>query len=90
MQTVGLGQFQKLSFSVYGEAAIITVQNYIIVLMIWIYNSKISIVEKLLIIVFWIAYGIFLFDPFKQGTIKDEHWLIISSASTGMSKWQDY
>lgn len=65
MQTVGLGQHQNLSFSVYGESAIITVQNYIIVLMIWAYNKNVGFLEKLFITAFWIAYSVILFDLTK-------------------------
>ena len=69
MQTAGLGRFNGLSFTVYGESLIIMVQNYIIILLIWSYNKSIGFVEKLFIFVFMIGYSILLFDPMEKNML---------------------
>ena len=69
MQTAGLGRFNGLSFTVYGESLIIMVQNYIIILLIWSYNKSIGFVEKLFIFVFMIGYAILLFDPMEKNIL---------------------
>ena len=69
MQTAGQGKFSGLSFTVYGESLIIMVQNYIIILLIWVYNKDIGIVEKLAIFAFMVGYAFLLFDPMQQGLL---------------------
>lgn len=85
MQTAGQGIFSKLSFTVYGETFIIMVQNYIIILMIWFYNKDIGILEKLFIFAFFVGYAVIIFDPLGAGMLQEEHWKMISSASTFMN-----
>jgi len=60
-------------------------QNYIIILMIWAYNKDIGILEKLVIFAFMTAYAILLFDPMGKGFLTEEHFKLITSASTGMN-----
>ena len=85
MQTAGQGKFSGLSFTVYGESLIITVQNLIIILLIWIYNKNIGILEKLFIFAFMAGYAVLLFDPIEKGILQEEHWKLITSASTFMN-----
>ena len=49
IQTVGLAISKGISFSVYGENAIICAQNVVIIFMIWSYNKKIGFAEKFLV-----------------------------------------
>lgn len=86
MQTAGQGRFSGLHFSVYGESLIITVQNYIIILLIWYYNKSIGFIEKLFIFLLIVGYGAVLFDVFGHGILKDEHWSFITGQNTIMSK----
>lgn len=85
MQTAGQGYFSGLSFTVYGESFIIMAQNFIIICMIWVYNKQIGIFEKLLIFAFMTAYAVLLFDPMSKGFLTEEHFKLITSASTGMN-----
>jgi len=85
MQTAGQGYFSGLSFTVYGESFIIAAQNFIIILLIWTYNKSIGFIEKLFITAFLIGYGCLLFDTMGTGILTEEHFKIITSASTGMN-----
>ena len=70
-----------LPFTVYGENLIILVQNINIMLLIWSYNKTIGLVEKLLVISFFGAYGYVLYsDKFMTGDL----WQIVSSSSSAM------
>ena len=85
MQTAGQGKYSGLSFTVYGESFIIFGQNCIIILLIWLYNKNIGMLEKLVIFAFLIGYAFLLFDPLGKAIIQDEHWKLITSSSTFMN-----
>ena len=61
MQTAGSAMFMGIAFSVYGESVIIFVQNILIILLLWVYNKKISLVEKLGVVAFFAGYAYVLF-----------------------------
>jgi mannose-P-dolichol utilization defect 1 len=52
----------KIPFSVYGESLIILSQNFLIVLMFWVYSKEITAAEKALLFVFFSAYSFVLFS----------------------------
>ena len=66
-----------LAFSVYGEGVIITVQNWIIILMIWGLNKQIGLAEKALWLVFFTVYAGFLYTD----SVTEDVWSAINSSS---------
>ena len=66
-----------LAFSVYGEGVIITVQNWIIILMIWGLNKQIGLAEKALWLVFFTVYVGFLYTD----SVTEDVWSAINSSS---------
>jgi mannose-P-dolichol utilization defect protein 1 len=85
MQTAGQGFFSGLSFTVYGESFIIAAQNLIIILLFWTYNKSVGFLEKLVIFAFLVGYAVLLFDPLGKGILTEEHFKMITSASTVMN-----
>ena len=71
---------QGIPFSVYGEALIICVQNFVIILMIWNYNKAIGMAEKFLTFAFFCAYAYLLFN----NLLSESQWQLVSSSSTGL------
>ena len=61
MQTAGQAITQGIPFTVYGESLIIMVQNFIIIQLIWNFNKTVGFVEKILVSVFFMAYGYTIF-----------------------------
>lgn len=53
---------QKIPFSVYGESLIILSQNVVIILLFWVYSSKISLLEKVVLFTLFSAYSFVLFQ----------------------------
>ena len=87
MQTAGSAMFMGLAFSVYGESVIIFVQNIFIILLLWTYNKKISVLEKLGVIAFFAGYAYVLFVT--PDILQQYHWDIISSSNSILSKLSD-
>lgn len=79
MQTAGIAIAQGIPFSVYGEALIITGQNFIIILLLWSYNKSISFAEKALVTLFLGGYAFLLFSP---GMLEANHWQVVASSTT--------
>jgi hypothetical protein len=52
----------QLSFSVYGEAVFTNVQNLAIIYLIWQYNKSVGLAQKMIFIVFTIAYSYVLLE----------------------------
>ena len=90
MQTAAFGLFSKLNFSVYGEAVIIMLQNFIIIALIWKYNKDVAFSEIFMLSAFMISYAMLIFDPLGRGTLTEQHWAFITSCSTFMSKWNNW
>ena len=84
MQTAGQAITQGIPFTVYGESLIIMVQNFVIIQLIWNYNKTVGFVEKVLVSVFFMAYG---YTMFKTTMITPELWTLISSSSSLLSKY---
>ena len=61
MQTAGSAMFMGIPFSVYGESIIIFVQNIFIILLLWTYNKKVGLLEKLGVVGFFAGYAYVLF-----------------------------
>ncbi len=89
MQTTAVGKHTGLSFTVYGEAVIIMVQNCIITLLVWNYNKSIGTIEKLMVMAFLSSYAVLLFDPFDKNILQPEHWALITSNGIVLSKYFD-
>ena len=58
----GYSMQAKIPFSVYGESVIILVQNFLIVLMFWVYSKDIGAPEKALLFAFFSGYSFVLFS----------------------------
>lgn len=67
----------NLSFSVYGEAVFINIQNVLIILLVWKFNKSISIVEK---IVFFLFTSVYAFVIFEGSMMTPELWDIVVSS----------
>ena len=80
MQTAGLAMAKGVAFSVYGESLIIMVQNFLIIWLMWGYNKSIGTFEKMVVFLFFCAYGYVLF--YKPELLTADHLMIISSSST--------
>ena len=66
-----------MPFSDYGENAIITVQNAIVILLIYAYDKSISMVEKLVVIVAFSGYTTFLL---MDQDVPEHAWPMIASS----------
>jgi hypothetical protein len=55
------------------------VQNFLIIVLIWSMNKKISVFEKIFVFAFFVAYSYLLFTP---DMLNGENWKIISSSSS--------
>jgi hypothetical protein len=84
MQTAGSAMHLGVPFSVYGESIIIFVQNCGIILLFWIYDKKIGLLQKLVVIAFFVAYAYALFVIPEK--IEQYQWDIISSSNSILSK----
>ena len=60
------------------------VQNFLIILLIWNYNKTVGFIEKVVVSVFFMAYG---YVMFKTTMITPEVWTLISSSSSMLSKY---
>ena len=52
----------SIPFSVYGESLIILFQNFLIVLMFWVFSKEITAIEKLVLFAFFSGYSFVLFS----------------------------
>ena len=87
MQTGAAAMASGLPFSVYGETLIITVQNLIIIMMIWYYNKKIDSLEKFVAALIIGMYGAILFTKGNFGLIGQSQWGMITSSTGLLSKF---
>ena len=78
LATAALSIHLGLDFWVYGETFVITVQNLIIILMIWSMDKKISIGEKILFVT--ITAGV-VFLMFEASLMTEDMWALVSSSS---------
>ena len=78
VNTLGNALHQKLAFSVYGENAIILVQNAIVILLIYYYDKSVGIGEKIVYILFMIVYVSWLI---MDVNVPEEAWPAISGCS---------
>ena len=78
VHTLGNALHQKLAFSVYGENAIILVQNAIVILMIYYYDKSVGIVEKIVYVIFMVTYTTWLI---MDVNVPEEVWPALSGAS---------
>ena len=69
---------QKLAFSVYGENAIILVQNAIVILLIYYYDKSVSFGEK---IVFMLFMGAYLTWLIMDVNVPEEVWPTLSGCT---------
>ena len=71
MQTAAFGIFNKIAFSVYGEALIIAAQNFIIILLVWKYNKDTTMAEMVVITLFMASYSILIYDPIGHNLMNE-------------------
>ena len=83
MQTCAFSIAHNVPFSVYGETLIITVQNIVIVLLIWNYDKSVGLANKAIVGAMLIGYSYALFTP---GIINEDIWMMIqgSGIATGI------
>ncbi len=67
----------NLEFSVYGEAVFISIQNVIIIYLIWTYNKSIGFAEKVVFCLITIVYSYIVIDG---SMLTDQMWDIIVSS----------
>jgi mannose-P-dolichol utilization defect protein 1 len=69
----------KIPFSVYGESLIILFQNVVIILLFWVYSTKISSAEKAGLFTLFTAYAYVLFqgDTF----LGDDQWQLVQKSN---------
>jgi mannose-P-dolichol utilization defect protein 1 len=73
----------NIPFSVYGESLIILVQNFLIVLLFWVYSKDITTLEKLLLFLFFSGYSFVLFSG--SAFLTADHWNLIQKSNLGLS-----
>jgi hypothetical protein len=74
---------KKMPFSVYGENLIILAQNFIIVMLFWLYNKRIGILEKIVCFAFIVSYFSFLY---QDHYLTEEMWEIVTKSNLFLSK----
>lgn len=79
LQTAGQAINKGLPFSVYGENLIVAAQCVVIIILIWGYDTKIGIVEKLVVLFGLSGYAFILFNP--EGFIDEQRWILISQSN---------
>ena len=85
MQTAGIAIQKGVPFSVYGENLIIMCQNFVIILLIWMYNQKIGFAEKLAVILFFAGYAYVLYTP---GILTTDMLEAVSGSTILLSKYE--
>jgi mannose-P-dolichol utilization defect protein 1 len=74
---------ENIPFSVYGESLLILVQNFLIVLLFWIYSKDITAIEKLVLFVFFSGYSFVLFKGYTFLT--KSQWDMIQKSNLVLS-----
>mmetsp|Transcript_17244 Transcript_17244/g.12316 ORF Transcript_17244/g.12316 Transcript_17244/m.12316 type:complete len:149 (-) Transcript_17244:321-767(-) len=78
LHTSAYSYHKGVHFSVYGENAVIGVQNLIIILLYWKYNKSIQWKEKLFCVLFFLIYCFILFS---DKVIPETLWKLIVSSN---------
>ena len=73
----------SIPFSVYGESLIILFQNFLIVLMFWVFSKEITAIEKLVLFGFFSGYSFVLFSG-SQFLTKDQ-WELVQKSNLALS-----
>lgn len=73
----------KIPFTVYGESVIILFQNYLIVLMFWVYAKEIGAAEKAGMFALFASYAFILFSGDRFLT--QEHWKLVQQSNLALS-----
>ena len=73
----------SIPFSVYGESLIILFQNFLIVLMFWVFSKEITAIEKLVLFAFFSGYSFVLFSG-SQYVSKDQ-WELVQKSNLALS-----
>jgi len=83
LHTSAYSLHKGVHFSVYGENAVIGVQNLIIIILYWKYNKSIQMKEKILCTLFFLAYCVLLLT---DKVIPENVWRLIVSSNILVSK----
>ena len=78
LATAALSIHLGLDFWVYGETFVITVQNLIIILMIWSMDKKISVLEKGVFVITTTGVAYLMFEA---SMMTEDMWALVSSSS---------
>ena len=79
INTSAISIAKNIPFSVYGESLIILMQNFIIVLLFWVYSKDIGVVEKLFLFLFFSGYSYVLIA--QSNLIDANLWEIIGQSN---------
>ena len=78
LHILGASRHLDLPISVYGETAVIIVQNIIIILLIYHYDKTVSFVEKVFFLGFFAGYGFVLL---QDQHVPEEAWNVLSGSN---------
>ncbi len=79
INTSAISISKSIPFSVYGESIIILLQNFLIVLLFWVYSKDIGAAEKGLMFLIFSGYSFILFV--QNNMIDDKMWEIIGQSN---------
>lgn len=79
----GYSMQKNFPFSVYGESVIILAQNFLIVLMFWVYSKEITAVEKLFLFIFFSGYSFVLFSG--NQFLNSAQWELVQKSNLALS-----
>ena len=82
LNTLSNARHQGLAFSDYGENAIIIVQNFVVILLIYKYDTTINSFEKLAFVAFFSVYAFFLLDATM---VHPDAWVFIAGSCIFMN-----
>ena len=68
----------RLEFSIYGEAVFISIQNFVIIYLIWHYNKSIGLTEK---VVFFSFTAVYTYAVIDGTLVTSQMWDFIVSSS---------
>ena len=80
---IGFSVKNDVPYSVFGDAVSLSLQNFVIIYLIWKYNTEIGVIEK--IIAFSVISGLMLM--LLQSDLDSNIWDIILDCSTLLSKY---
>lgn len=83
INTSGYSIMRSVPFSVYGESLIILVQNFLIVMLFWVYSKDIKVTEKLAMFIFFSAYSFVLFSGARF--LSPSSWSLIQQSNLALS-----